>query len=257
MQRIVLYYQCAMAALVISAALLLSACSETTVVEEEEEDDIIVLVPEPEPAPEPEPDWADNEMTITVRANKTGEELLHELRLGAFAIGWDFPNRIGKSKPEHYNTGEPYTATVSVVTMQEIGFGDRESVPTQEVRERLKELGYDLFTFQEGIELRLWLHDQPDVSTDHLWSAFFVLPEKDSDFPPNGQNSVLSMYHYKTDWRGRQGRVLILDAMFDFHFVPDADDPHYIQTFAREHDVLWGEKKYGTRFAVITSRQYD
>ena len=228
------------------AALFLTACSETTGVEEE-----VIALPKPEPAPPPEPDWADNEMTIMIRV-KTGAELLAELREGGYALNRRMPKKI--SGPNFITTKRPYTAKVSVVTMKEMGL-DNGIVRMKEIKERYKDLGYEFFTFQEMIELRLHLHDQPDTSTGHLWSALYLLPEKDEDVLCSGWNCGVRLYHYITESVENWSKGFVAQASCDNDFfVHDVGDLLDLQHFAGDDLVLWGEVNHGMRFAVITER---
>ncbi len=237
-------------------SLFLSACSETTREVEEAE----VIVPygqEPVLPPRPDPDWADNEMSVTVRANKTGEDFLAEFREEEVKMGWTLPEEM--VDPGLYDTKKSYTITVSVVTMEEIGLGG-ETASVETVRKRLKELGYYLFTYQEVMELRIQLLDQPHVGTDHPWSAFYTLPEKDIDFHcfGNQPNCVFALYSYRTNKRDDQGVVIYSSTMRWTHFDPNADDPHGIEYSVKKwSQVLWGKKKHGIQFAVITGRKYE
>ena len=250
MQRATLWHATARVLLsavsVLSAALFLTACSESTGVEEE-----VIALPKPEPPPPPEPDWADNEMTIMIRV-KTGAELLAELREGGFTLNRWMPEGI--SGPDFLTTKRPYTAKVSVITMKEMGL-DSEYVRTEEIRERYKELGYEFFTFQEAIELRLHLHDQPDTSTGHLWSVFGVPPETDEDILCPGWNCMISIFHYITESEENQRKMIAYRTGQDIDRIqPDGNDQFFVQVFARDDLVLWGEVDHGTRLAVITER---
>ena len=246
----------------IFAALFLSACSETVREAEEEEEDKVVVPPVSKPPVIPEPDWADNEMSVTIRADKTGKELLNEMRRNKVRVGRGIDEKL--LNPDFPIVRTPYAITVSLITMEEMGLGFNDiseewrkgGVPTEEIKKRIKELGYQFFTLQEGIELRIQLDDQPDSSTGHPWCSFYALPEKDEDVFCVNWNCMFHMFRYKSETIGR-GTGIILGINFDFGIRPDDEGRHATKIFTGVNDVLWGAEEPDARFAVITDRKYD
>lgn len=67
-----------------------------------------------------------------------------------------------------------YTVDIAVVTMLEAGI--TEPATLQESKDVYWEQGYGPLTFDEVLELRLQLKDQPNSATGHRMNNFFTLP---------------------------------------------------------------------------------
>ena len=233
----------------IAAALFITLFAATTIISCSEKAEDIVAEPEPEPQPEviePKPDWADNEMTLAIKV-KTAEDLLSDLKKG----GYTFTNRIRRAllDPEDPPplTSKPYTTVVTVVTMKEIGIERALMLP--EIKERYQELGYRLLTLQEAVELRLHLHDQPNVTSGHRWSAFFGLTESaKSDKLSGGKNMNIVTHIFNASFRDSASKkALFRHWHYDNRFSPASSDPLKLNLLR----VIPFRDNYGARFAVI------
>ena len=211
-------------------ALLVSLMALIAIIACSEKAEDIVAEPEPEPEPEviepkPQPDWADNEMTITVNV-KTAAGLLNELKEGGYSL-YENVRRDFMDPKILSLTDRPYTAIVTVVTMKEAGIDRALTLP--EVKERYKELGYRLLTFQEAIELRLQLHDQPDVASGHKWSAFLGLVEsagRPDKVSAVGRDINIAIKIFNARFRDIGSRKgLIRQWYYDRTFSPSNPDP--------------------------------
>ena len=153
-------------------ALFSSSCAEkdNVLLEEEtlaEEEQPEILIPST-------PDWDDGVMTITVGGRfQTKEQMLRELEKHSL-ISHFMRDDIMNEKFTPTPPEKRYTVDIAVVTMLEAGI--TEPATLQEIKDAYWEKGYGPLTFEEVLELRIQLKDQPDSPTGHRMSNFLTLP---------------------------------------------------------------------------------
>ena len=230
--------------------------------------------------PEPEPDWADSVITITVGRFKTKRQILSNLKRTFLFHPWTEHNMMNERwslTPED----QQYTVEIAVFTVKELGINRMTNI--EEVTNRFKEIGYRPLTTEEAIEVRLHLPDQPDSSTRHKMSSFFVLSPEETPVingePARWCYTIPAVaYLHEGDRKelekatGQKGGVLraLHETNFDwargkFTFSPDDPDFHGIlsvigfrfagrrQGLGGDYEIDYGGSKVGypgVRFAA-------
>lgn len=127
------------------------------------------------------PDWDDGVMTITVGGRfQSKEQMLRELEKH-FPINHFMRDNIMNEKFTPTPLEKRYTVDIAVVTMLEAGI--TEPATLQEIKDAYWEKGYGPLTFEEVLELRLQLKDQPSSVTGHRMSNFLTLPASNYTTP--------------------------------------------------------------------------
>ncbi len=173
---------------ILATLTLLAGCSPDI---EEEESATIVEVTEEETAETPlipEPDWADSVMTITVGRFETRQQMFDKMKesfqIRRFAEKDIIDKRRTLTPPD-----QQYTVDIAVLTMKEVGIHNPTNITR--ITKHFRELGYRPLTPEEAMELRLHLPDQPDSSTRHKMSSFFVLSgEEAALLNPSGRKAT-------------------------------------------------------------------
>lgn len=158
-------------------ALFSSSCAEKDdILLEEEPEEVLEEIPIA-----PKPDWDDGVMTITVGGRFTTKgQMLRELEKH-FLISHFMKDSIMNEKFTPTPSEKRYTVDIAVVTMLEAGI--TEPATLQEIKDAYWEKGYGPLTFEEVLELRLQLKDQPSSATGHRMSNFLTLPASNYTTP--------------------------------------------------------------------------
>ena len=150
-----------------------------TTVHEERTPDLFT----PEPKPKPQPDWTDNVITITVGRFATKEDMVSEfqrLRQGGMKLdgslhNWTvLPEHERGREWEEFRITSPedaYTVDITLISFQGAGF--KKPATIMEARKKLIAMGLEPVTYEEALEIRLQLKDQPSRGP---WSTFLTLP---------------------------------------------------------------------------------
>lgn len=171
-------FQVLLCAAIVTIGLLFSSCAEKSddMLLETEEEDLVTeeIIP-------PRPDWDDGVMTITVGGRfETKEQMLQALER-EFLVGDITKESIQNEEFIPTPPEKRYTVDIAVRTMLEAGF--TEPVTLREIKSVYWEQGYGPLTFEEVLELRLQLKDQPHSGTGHRMTDFYTLPTSSYTMP--------------------------------------------------------------------------
>ncbi len=230
-------FQVLLCAAIVTIGLLFSSCAEDssdTLLETEIEEELVteeILQP-------PRPDWDDGVMTITIGGRfETKQQMIN-------ALGPYIDDLMKRDILDEEFTPTPlekrYTVDITVRTMLEAGF--TKPATLREVKDQYWDQGYGPLTFEEVLELRLQLKDQPHSGTGHRMSNFQTIPTSGYTWPRTYSIKNLKIDE-EEDKYVHGGRSLDDERPFDPNEV-------YLQTYPRWIDLAVSPQELPFRFAA-------